>query len=33
MNDKFVVYDLKSVGPLEFELVAPVPEQIKITVT
>ena len=24
-----VVYDLKFVGPLEFELVAPMPEQLK----
>ncbi len=27
----FVVYDLKFVGPLEFELVAPMPEQLKTT--
>ena len=26
-----VVYDLKSVGPLEFKLVAPMPEQLKTT--
>ncbi len=26
-----VVYDLKFVGPLEFELVAPMPEQLKTT--
>ncbi len=24
-----LVYDLKSVGPLEFKLVAPMPEQLK----
>ena len=26
-----IVYDLKFVGPLEFELVAPMPEQLKTT--
>ncbi len=26
-----IVYDLKFVGPLEFELVAPMPEQLKAT--
>ena len=26
-----VVYDLKFVGPLEFKLVAPMPEQLKTT--
>ena len=26
-----LVYDLKFVGPLEFELVAPMPEQLKTT--
>ena len=26
-----IVYDLKSVGPLEFKLVAPMPEQLKTT--
>ncbi len=28
---KLIVYDLKFVGPLEFELVAPMPEQLKTT--
>ena len=28
---EIVVYDLKFVGPLEFELVAPMPEQLKTT--
>ncbi len=26
-----IVYDLKCVGPLEFELIAPMPEQLKTT--
>ena len=26
-----LVYDLKFVGPLEFELIAPMPEQLKTT--
>ncbi len=26
-----IVYDLKSVGPLEFKLVAPMPEQLETT--
>ncbi len=28
---KYIVYDLKFVGPLEFELVAPMQEQLKTT--
>ncbi len=28
---KRIVYDLKSVGPSEFKLVAPMPEQLKTT--
>ncbi len=31
LKTKPVVYDLKFVGPLEFELVAPMPEQLKTT--
>ncbi len=30
-NIPCLVYDLKFVGPLEFELVAPMPEQLKTT--
>ncbi len=30
-NSGLIVYDLKSVGPLKFKLVAPMPEQLKTT--
>ncbi len=30
-SEQSLVYDLKFVGPLEFELVAPMPEQLKTT--
>ena len=28
---RYIVYDLNSVGPLEFKFVAPMPEQLKTT--